>query len=110
MHRVAGDIVPIERDRALLTGDKADDHVKAGGLARTVWSQQPDDFTFVHVKADTIDGALSRIIFDKSFSSEQGHRRILLTGKIKEAAARFRFPQRVWRDKKLWEKTGNDRL
>jgi len=43
MHRQVRDVVLVDQDAALISIDQADDHVEAGGLARTVRAEQSDD-------------------------------------------------------------------
>jgi len=44
VHRQRGKVLAIEKYAAMIRGNQPDDHVKRGGLAGTVRSEQADDF------------------------------------------------------------------
>ena len=43
VHRQVGDVLAVERDRAAVGDDHAQDHAEGGGLARAVAAEQADD-------------------------------------------------------------------
>lgn len=55
VHGRMSDIVIIKADIALVHGDQADNHVKAGGLAGAVWSEKADHLAALDCQADVAD-------------------------------------------------------
>ena len=60
VHRQPGDVMAIELDGAVIGADEAGDHVKKGGLAGAIGTQQADHFAALQGQADAAHhGALS---------------------------------------------------
>ncbi len=55
VHRLAGDVLAVEQDGAVVGLDQAGDHVEAGRLAGAVGSQETHDLAARQLQADALD-------------------------------------------------------
>jgi hypothetical protein len=72
-HGPAGHVDPVEKDMAGVGLDHAAGHAEAGGFARPVRPEQPDDFAAIHLEIDAVDDAAGTVDLHQSVDFEHRH-------------------------------------
>ncbi|MDT4867008.1 hypothetical protein FQZ97_1018970 [compost metagenome] len=73
VHRQVADVVVVDQDAALVGLHQADDHVEAGGLARTVGAEQADDLPAVDAQADVTHDLAALVALGQVLGFQSGH-------------------------------------
>jgi hypothetical protein len=90
--RQVRELAPVELDAPGVRGDQADDHVKAGGLARAVGAQQPDHLAAGHLERHVLHHAARLVALVQVFGAQQAHCAPLAAGFLGWITARTRSP------------------
>ena len=72
VHGQVCDLLAVDEDPTRIRLHQADDGVKAGCLARTVWSEQAHHFTGVDLKGHTVDHPAFAVLLHQSFCAQGG--------------------------------------
>ena len=90
-HRQAGDVAAVEFDGAAIGVDQADGHPEAGGLTRTVGSEQPDDLALRDLVINAADNLPAAVPLFQASDFQERHGLILLDrGPIRATASASR--------------------
>src|ERR1700733_13859821 len=73
VHRQAPNIAVVEEDLAMLAARQADDHVKGGGLAGTVRTQQADHLAAFDLERDILEDRAGFVAFGEIKRPKDAH-------------------------------------
>ncbi len=90
--RQVRELAAVELDASGVSGDQADDHVEAGGLARAVGAEQPDHLAAGYLEGDVLHDAARLVALVQVLGAQQAHGVALAAGFLGWITARTRSP------------------